>query len=147
MIIKGTEYFDPKSKRYVDMPVTDILQMIGRAGRPGFDDRGVACVFVEQSKKNFYRKYLNDPFPIESQLITQLHDHFNAEITCGTIANKQQCVDWMTWTYFFRRLLKNPGFYGLPSSEPADVKRFLIKIVDEAIERLRAHGCIKLDDD
>jgi replicative superfamily II helicase len=25
VIIKGTEYFDPKSKRYVDMPVTDIL--------------------------------------------------------------------------------------------------------------------------
>ena len=34
VIIKGTEYFDSKSKRYVDMPVTDILQMIGRAGRP-----------------------------------------------------------------------------------------------------------------
>jgi activating signal cointegrator complex subunit 3 len=36
-IIKGTEYFDPKQKKYVDMPVTDILQMIGRAGRPQFD--------------------------------------------------------------------------------------------------------------
>ena len=29
------------------MPVTDILQMIGRAGRPQFDDKGIACVFVE----------------------------------------------------------------------------------------------------
>ena len=70
------------------MPVTDILQMIGRAGRPQFDTKGIACVFVEQSKKNFYRKYLNDPFPIESQLISQLYDHFNAEISCGTIGNK-----------------------------------------------------------
>lgn len=34
VVIKGTEYFDPKEKRYVDMPVTDILQMMGRAGRP-----------------------------------------------------------------------------------------------------------------
>jgi activating signal cointegrator complex subunit 3 len=25
VIIKGTEFFDPESKRYVDMPVTDIL--------------------------------------------------------------------------------------------------------------------------
>jgi len=47
VIIKGTEFFDPKTSRYVDMPVTDILQMIGRAGRPGFDDKGIACVFVE----------------------------------------------------------------------------------------------------
>jgi len=55
-----------RKKRYVDSPVVDILQMIGRAGRPQFDKNGVACVFVEQSKKNFYRKYLNDPFPVES---------------------------------------------------------------------------------
>ena len=69
VIIKGTEYYDAKSKRYVDFPVTDIMQMIGRAGRPQFDTFGIACVFVEQTKKNFYRKYLNDPFPIESNLL------------------------------------------------------------------------------
>ena len=62
--------------------------MIGRAGRPQFDDRGVACVFVEQSKKNFYRKYLNDPFPIESNLIDFIDDHINAEINARTILNK-----------------------------------------------------------
>jgi activating signal cointegrator complex subunit 3 len=66
VIVKGTEFFDPKTKKYVDFPVVDLLQMIGRAGRPQFDTFGVACVFVEASKKNFYRKYLNDPFPVES---------------------------------------------------------------------------------
>ena len=45
--------------------------MIGRAGRPQFDDKGVAVVYVESSKKNFYRKFLNDPFPIESSLMDQ----------------------------------------------------------------------------
>lgn len=34
VVIKGTEYFDGKQKRYVDMPITDVLQMMGRAGRP-----------------------------------------------------------------------------------------------------------------
>lgn len=38
-----------------------------------------------------------------------LHDHFNAEIAGGTICNRQDAVDYLTWTYFFRRLLKNPG--------------------------------------
>eukprot|EP00825_Cyclidium_porcatum_P040193 TRINITY_DN502_c0_g2_i1.p1 TRINITY_DN502_c0_g2~~TRINITY_DN502_c0_g2_i1.p1 ORF type:complete len:587 (+),score=104.74 TRINITY_DN502_c0_g2_i1:77-1837(+) len=147
VIIKGTEFFDPKGKRYVDMPVTDILQMIGRAGRPQFDDQGVACVYVEQSKKNFYRKYLNDPFPIESSLISQIHDHFNAEISSGTITNKQQCIDWITWTYFFRRLLKNPGYYNLQSSEPKEVKKYLIQLVDESMKRLQEHKCIKIDEE
>ena len=33
VIVKGTEYFDGKVSRYVDYPLTDVLQMIGRAGR------------------------------------------------------------------------------------------------------------------
>ncbi len=46
MVIKGTEYYDCKSHRYVDMPITDILQMMGRAGRPQFDKQGIAVVMV-----------------------------------------------------------------------------------------------------
>jgi replicative superfamily II helicase len=40
VIVKGTEFFDAKQCKYVDMPVTDVLQMMGRAGRPQFDDTG-----------------------------------------------------------------------------------------------------------
>ncbi len=32
VVVKGTEFYDGKQKRYVDMPITDVLQMIGRAG-------------------------------------------------------------------------------------------------------------------
>lgn len=70
VIIKGTEFFNPKTKTWVDMPITDILQMVGRAGRPQFNEKGYACIYVEKSKKSFYRRYLNDPFPIESSLAT-----------------------------------------------------------------------------
>jgi activating signal cointegrator complex subunit 3 len=55
VIVKGTEYFDGKTSRYVDYPLTDVLQMIGRAGRPGFDTEGSAVVLVETSKKPFYK--------------------------------------------------------------------------------------------
>ena len=50
--------------QYVDFPVTDVLQMMGRAGRPQFDETGVACIFVHEPKKNFYRKFLHEPFPV-----------------------------------------------------------------------------------
>ncbi|ORZ33314.1 Sec63 Brl domain-domain-containing protein [Catenaria anguillulae PL171] len=66
--VKGTEFYDAKKKKYVDFDITDVLQMMGRAGRPGYDDKGVACVFVEESKKNFYKKFLHSPFPVESSL-------------------------------------------------------------------------------
>ena len=58
VIVKGTEFYDGKVSRYVDYPLTDVLQMIGRAGRPGFDTEGKAVVMVETSKKNFYTRYV-----------------------------------------------------------------------------------------
>ena len=56
VIVKGTEYFDGKTSRYVDYPLTDVLQMIGRAGRPGFEDSGYAVVMCTKDKKFFYKK-------------------------------------------------------------------------------------------
>ena len=35
VIVKGTEFFDGKLGKYVDFPITDVLQMMGRAGRGG----------------------------------------------------------------------------------------------------------------
>ena len=72
---------------------------------------------MEQSKKNFYRKYLNDPFPIESNLIDHIYDHINAEINSRSILNKQNCMDYFSWTYFFRRILSNPSYYGLKDKD------------------------------
>ena len=63
VIIKGTEYYDGKTHRYVDFPITDVLQMMGRAGRPQFDDSGKAVIMVHDVKKNFYKKFLYEPFP------------------------------------------------------------------------------------
>ncbi|XP_060169501.1 DExH-box ATP-dependent RNA helicase DExH14 isoform X3 [Lycium barbarum] len=105
VIIKGTEYYDGKAKRYVDFPITDILQMMGRAGRPQYDQHGKAVILVHEPKKSFYKKFLYEPFPVESSLREQLHDHFNAEIVTGTISHKEDAVHYLTWTYLFRRLM------------------------------------------
>jgi activating signal cointegrator complex subunit 3 len=147
VIVKGTEFFDPKLKAYVDMPISDILQMIGRAGRPQYNDKGYACVYVEKTKKNFYRKYLNDPFPIESEFLSQILEHLNAEIASGTVANKQQCVDYLTWTYFFRRLVRNPLYYGLNDNQPETVQKYLNDLVDSNVQTLISLGCISTDED
>jgi len=47
--------------------VSDVLQMMGRAGRPQFDDQGVAVILVHDVKKHFYKKFIYEPFPVESR--------------------------------------------------------------------------------
>lgn len=56
-------------------------------------------------------------------------------------------MDWVTWTYFFRRLLKNPSYYGLESAEPSEVKKYLINLVDESLNRLAEHKCVEIDEE
>lgn len=147
VIIKGTEYYDGKLKRYVDMPITDVLQMMGRAGRPQFGNEGVACVLVHDVKKNFYKKFLYDPFPVESSLLAVLPDHINAEIVAGTVQTKQAVLDYFTWTYFFRRLLRNPTYYNLESVEPEQVHHFLMNLVEDTVDTLHQAGCVELGED
>lgn len=45
---------------------------------------------------------------IFSSLKDFLHNHINAEICAGTISTKQDAIDFLTWTYFFRRLEQVP---------------------------------------
>ena len=147
VIIKGTEYRDPKTCQYVDMPITDILQMIGRAGRPQYDNEAIACLFVKQDKKNFYKKFLYEPFPLESSLHKMLYDHINAEISSGMLTDKKDCVDYIKWTYFFKRLVKNPTYYGLPNAKDSKVlNQFINKLLEKVLNELHDAGCIKILD-
>ena len=45
---------------------------------------------------------------VRCSLLKVLPDHLNAEIVAGTIGSKQDAMDYITWTYFFRRLIVNP---------------------------------------
>ncbi|XP_055848927.1 activating signal cointegrator 1 complex subunit 3 [Episyrphus balteatus] len=144
VVIKGTEFFDSKTKKYVDMPITDVLQMMGRAGRPQFDNEGVAVVFVHDVKKNFYKKFLYDPFPVESSLLNVLPDHINAEIVSGTVSTKESAVEYITWTYFFRRILQNPTYYNLESVEPQQMNIFLSTLIEKCLNELEVAACISI---
>jgi len=42
---------------------------MGRAGRPQYDDKAVAVILVHDAKKAFYKKFLYEPFPVESSLL------------------------------------------------------------------------------
>ena len=96
VIIMGVQYYEGKEHRYVDYPVMDVLQMMGRACRPLEDDRSRCVLMCQQTRKDFYKKFLAEGLPIESHLPTHmLHDYFLAEIAVRTIENKQDAMVWL----------------------------------------------------
>ena len=54
--------------RYEDYAVTDVLRMVGRANRPLEDDDSKCVLMCQTSKKEFFKKFLNDPLPVEVKI-------------------------------------------------------------------------------
>eukprot|EP01035_Chromulina_nebulosa_P026895 gene26895-35279_t len=112
--------------QYVDFPVTDVLQMMGRAGRPQFDETGVACIF-------------------ESSLHLHLQEHLNAEIAADSLHTVRDVIEYLTWTYYFRRLVMNPAYYGLLDPSPEGIENHLSQLIVSVLEELQKNVCIEMD--
>lgn len=142
VIIKGTQFFDAKIEGYKDMDLTDILQMMGRAGRPAFDTSGIAMVFTKESKKTFYKHFLNVGFPVESSLHKVMDNHIGAEISSGTIKTRQEAMDFLTWTFLYRRAHHNPTYYGIEDISQDGISSYLSGLIDKVIENLIESKCL-----
>ncbi|KAJ3786023.1 Sec63 Brl domain-containing protein, partial [Lentinula aff. detonsa] len=130
VIIKGTKVYDPKEGAWVELSGQDVLQMLGRAGRPQFDTFGEGIIITKGEELQFYLSLVNAQLPIESQLLwssgkggsSRLVDALNAEIVLGNVRNREEAVDWLGYTYLYVRMLKDPGLYGVGKDylEPSD---------------------------
>ncbi|CAB4009959.1 U5 small nuclear ribonucleo 200 kDa helicase [Paramuricea clavata] len=142
-----TQYYEGKIHAYVDYPITDILQMVGKANRPLQDDVGKAVILCQQSKKEFFKKFLYEPLPIESHLDHCLHDHFNAEVVTKTVENKQDAVDYLTWTFLYRRMTQNPNYYNLQGVTHRHLSDHMSELVENTLSDLNQSKCISIEDD
>uniref|UniRef100_A0A8C1DTC0 Activating signal cointegrator 1 complex subunit 3 n=1 Tax=Cyprinus carpio carpio TaxID=630221 RepID=A0A8C1DTC0_CYPCA len=133
--------------RYVDYPIYDVLQMVGKANRPLQDDEGRCVIMCQGSKKDFFKKFLYEPLPVESHLDHCLHDHFNAEIVTKTVENKQDAVDYMTWTFLYRRMTQNPNYYNLQGMSHRHLSDHLSELVENTLQDLEQSKCISIEDE
>ncbi|KAH9979649.1 putative RNA helicase [Russula compacta] len=148
VIIMGVQSYDGKEHRYVDYPVMDVLQMMGRACRPLEDERSRCVLMSQQTRKDFYKKFLAEGLPIESHLPTHLlHDYFLAEIAVKTIENKQDAMDILTWTYFYRRMTQNPNYYNLHNVSHQHLSDHLSELVENTLSDLVNSKCISIEDE
>ncbi|KAG0182574.1 Sec63 [Apophysomyces sp. BC1034] len=115
VIIKSTKgYQNGKLAEYSDI---DMLQMLGRAGRPGLDDSGCAVILTTVDMEHHYRALVSGSNNLESSLHKNLVEHLMSEICLGTITDVQSSTRWLQSTFLYVRVKKNPAYYQLPDSE------------------------------
>ncbi|KAK9005390.1 hypothetical protein V6N11_042825 [Hibiscus sabdariffa] len=145
VVVMGTQYYDGRESAHTDYPVTDLLQMMGHANRP-FDNSGKCVILCHAPRKEYYKKFLHEALPVESHLHHFLHDNFNAEIVATVIGNKQDAVDYLTWTFMYRRLTQNPNYYGLQGLSHRHLSDHLSELVENTLNDLEASKCITIED-
>ncbi|KAI4199430.1 MAG: hypothetical protein LQ346_002568 [Caloplaca aetnensis] len=147
VIVMGTQFFEGREHRYIDYPISEILQMFGKATRPETDKLAKGVLMVPAVRREYYKKFLNEALPIESHLQVYLHDAFVSEISTKVIASTQDAVDWSTYTYFYRRLLANPSYYGLTDTTHDGLSSHLSELVENTLKDLAEAKMVELDEE
>ncbi len=116
------------------IPVIEVKQMSGRAGRPGYDEYGEAILIArnKRDEHSLFEKYINgEPESTDSQLADEsaLRTHILASIAGLFTKSKTELLDFMKETFFARQR-------GI---------EFLSSIIDEILDFLITEGMVVSD--
>ncbi|KIR71630.1 RNA helicase [Cryptococcus deuterogattii CA1014] len=155
---------------FMDLSVLDVLQIFGRAGRPGYATSGVGFICTTHDKVDHYvtavmsqvsirllanfngliscvfRRQSN---PSHLRFIPGMTDALNAEVALGTITNVQEAMQWLSYTYLFVRMKKNPWVYAMDHDVTKDDPQLGNKrneLIVQAARLLQKARMVRYDD-
>ncbi|EIW84852.1 DEAD-domain-containing protein [Coniophora puteana RWD-64-598 SS2] len=135
VVIKGVKVFqNGQTKEYSDL---DMMQMMGRAGRPQFDKDGVAIIMCEPKLEDKYRELAQGSTLLESNLHTNLTEHLNSEITLGTITDVNSAKSWLRQSFFYCRIQQNPDHYSVTKDADKTWQDVVDDIILASVDSLR----------
>nr|XP_015210859.1 PREDICTED: probable ATP-dependent DNA helicase HFM1 isoform X2 [Lepisosteus oculatus]XP_015210860.1 PREDICTED: probable ATP-dependent DNA helicase HFM1 isoform X2 [Lepisosteus oculatus] len=146
VVIKSTMHY--VGGMFQEYSETDILQMIGRAGRPQFDTTATAVIMTRSQTKDRYTHLVSGDETTESSLHKHLVEHLNAEIVLHTFSDVNGALDWIRSTFLYIRALKNPSYYGFPPAlNKAGIEAELQELCLRNLNALSSIGLITMDED
>lgn len=150
VVLKGTVSYQDGGQlcEYSDL---EVMQMLGRAGRPQYEDSALAIILTRSSNKKRYEDLGSGQQILESTLHKNLIEHLNSEISLGTFQDTKGAKLWLKGTFLSVRLHQNPRYYsdlvGEKSSFGAKdsdtIEEQLEEICKTAITNLRDFSLIK----
>lgn len=144
-VILGTQWFDGKEHRFIDYSANEVLEMIGNVQVSHGNSGGKVLLLTNSHTKEYYKKFMMEALPLESFMYFHLHDLLATEISTSVIESKQDCVDWLAYTYFYRRLHANPSFYGVKDLSSYGISAYLTELVESALTDLQNTSMIEIE--
>ncbi|KZT69812.1 P-loop containing nucleoside triphosphate hydrolase protein, partial [Daedalea quercina L-15889] len=145
VILKGVKVFQSNTlQEYSDL---DIMQMMGRAGRPQFDKEGVAIIMCESELEAKYKALVQGQTVLESSLHLNLSEHINSEVGLGTITDIETAKEWLHNSFLYRRIQKNPRHYAIGKDGNQTWQQRLDDLVAQSIVKLQEAGLVAYSDE
>ncbi|KAL9618959.1 MAG: hypothetical protein Q9160_006353 [Pyrenula sp. 1 TL-2023] len=141
VIVKNTvAWAGGAMQEYADL---EMMQMLGRAGRPQFETSACAVIMTRHERVDHYVKMVAGQQCLESCLHLNLIDHLNAEVGLGTVYDVASARKWLAGTFLFVRLRLNPRHYRLNESvDTIDEHEMLEQICEKDIKLLQSSGLV-----
>lgn len=139
-LITDTMVYDGKINSFVDVPAELLLDMASSAVKKCY-------LFCHSSKKDDVDRIFFEPLPVESCIVSHLHSHLVGEIVNRTVESKAEAVDYLTWTFYYRRLAKNPNYYNLSGSSVQHISDHLSELVESIVQDLEQSKFIAVEND
>lgn len=137
VIVKGTKTWRGGGSGYADIDKGSLLQMMGRAGRPGLDSSGVAVIMTDNQSKSIVEHLIKGLGAAESRMLPKLADVINTEISQGVITSLESAVRWVKTTFLYTRMRQSPKKYAMDDSwhsHDAYIQHILGRALDELFE-------------
>ncbi|EPQ57931.1 P-loop containing nucleoside triphosphate hydrolase protein [Gloeophyllum trabeum ATCC 11539] len=145
VVIRGVKMYQTDGyKEYSDL---DIVQMMGRAGRPQFDKEGIAIILCETELEAKYRDLVQGKTVLESCLHQNLSEHLNSEVGLGTITDVFTAKEWLYNSFLFQRLQRNPSHYAIGKTTGQSWQERLDEMVLHSVTALKDSELLEYDGD
>lgn len=133
VLVVGTRAWRGGGSGYQDIEISSLLQMVGRAGRPGLDSNGVAVVMTDNDSKKKVERLLESGLgPAKSKMLSRLSEVLNNEISQRVVTSREGTLHWLKTSFLFACM--EPGGDTMISME---------RIRDDTLKELKECGLLE----
>lgn len=147
VVVMGTQYYHVErngaDRQLRDYDLQELIRMQGRAVRHG--ETGRFFLFCQAEDKDTYARFLEDGLPLESKLGTvggvgegnggeggdELKRWYRQQRESGTIRNKLEAVQALSFTFLARRLVTNSAYYDAQGMRDETLSRLVDRLEEE----------------